>query len=73
MAGIQDPAPLSRKRRHRRVLLVRRALQLCYRAGKADRDLLLRIAEIVYQQTFLHDAKAKFPPAPGKAQLIVAE
>jgi anti-sigma factor RsiW len=35
-------------------------------AAKADRDLLLRIAEIVYQQTSPDGAKAKLPPAPGK-------
>jgi anti-sigma factor RsiW len=34
--------------------------------AKADRDLLLRIAEIVYQQTSPGGAKAKIPPAPGK-------
>jgi anti-sigma factor RsiW len=34
--------------------------------AKADRDLLLRIAEIVYQQTSPGVAKAKIPPAPGK-------
>jgi anti-sigma factor RsiW len=35
-------------------------------AAKANRDLLLRIAEIVYQQTSPGGAKAKLPPAPGK-------
>jgi anti-sigma factor RsiW len=35
-------------------------------AAKADRALLLRIAEIVYQQTAPDGAKAKIPPAPGK-------
>jgi anti-sigma factor RsiW len=35
-------------------------------AAKADRDLLLRIAEIVYQQTSPDGAKAKIPPASGK-------
>ena len=35
-------------------------------AAKADRELLLRIAEIVYQQTSPDGAKAKLPPAPGK-------
>jgi len=34
--------------------------------AKADRDLLLRIAEIVYEQTSPGGAKAKIPPAPGK-------
>jgi anti-sigma factor RsiW len=34
--------------------------------AKADRDLLLGIAEIVYQQTSPGGAKAKIPPAPGK-------
>jgi anti-sigma factor RsiW len=34
--------------------------------AKADRDLLLRIAEIVYQQTSPGGAKAKIPSAPGK-------
>lgn len=32
--------------------------------AKADRELLLRIAEIVYQQTSPVGAKAKIPPAP---------
>jgi anti-sigma factor RsiW len=32
----------------------------------ADRDLLLKIAEVVYQQTSPDGAKAKVPPAPGK-------
>src|SRR6516164_3353485 len=35
-------------------------------AAKADRNSLLRIAEIVYQQTSPDGAKAKIPPAPGK-------
>jgi len=35
-------------------------------AAKADRDLLLRIAELVYQQTSPDGAGAKIPPAPGK-------
>ena len=35
-------------------------------AAKADRNLLLRIAEIVYQQTSADGVKAKLPPAPGK-------
>jgi anti-sigma factor RsiW len=35
-------------------------------AAKADRDLLLRIAEIVYKQTSPDGAKAKPPPVPGK-------
>jgi anti-sigma factor RsiW len=34
--------------------------------AKADRDLLLRISEIVYQQTSPGGAKAKIPPAPSK-------
>jgi anti-sigma factor RsiW len=34
--------------------------------AKADRDLLMRIAEIVYQQTSPDGAKAKIPPAAGK-------
>jgi len=36
-------------------------------AAKADRDLLLRISEIVYQQTPPDGVKAKIPSAPGKA------
>jgi anti-sigma factor RsiW len=36
-------------------------------AGKADSDLLLRAAEIVYRQTSPGDAGAKLPTAPGKA------
>jgi len=35
-------------------------------AANADRDLLLKVAEIVYQQTSPVGAKAKIPPAPGK-------
>jgi anti-sigma factor RsiW len=35
-------------------------------AAKADRDLLLRIAELVYRQTSSDGAGAKIPPAPGK-------
>jgi len=35
-------------------------------AAKADRNLLLRIAELVYQQTTPDGASAKIPPAPGK-------
>jgi len=35
-------------------------------AAKADRDLLLRIAEIVYQQTSPDGARAKVSPVPGK-------
>ena len=36
-------------------------------AAKADRDLLLRLSEIVYQQMSADGAKAKLPPKPGKA------
>jgi anti-sigma factor RsiW len=36
-------------------------------AAKADRDLLLRLSEIVYQQMSADGAKAKIPPKPGKA------
>jgi anti-sigma factor RsiW len=35
-------------------------------AARADRDLLLRVAEIVYQQTSTNGGKAKIPPKPGK-------
>jgi anti-sigma factor RsiW len=35
-------------------------------AAKADRELLLRIAELVYEQTSPGGAKAKDPPDPGK-------
>ena len=35
-------------------------------AAKADRNLLLRVAEIVYRQTSPDGARAKIPPAPGK-------
>ncbi len=35
-------------------------------AAKADRDLLLRLSEIVYQQMSADGAKAKIPPKPGK-------
>ena len=35
-------------------------------AAKADRDLLLRLSEIVYQQISADGAKAKIPPKPGK-------
>jgi anti-sigma factor RsiW len=36
-------------------------------AAKADRDLLLRIAELVYRQTSADGAGAEIPPAPRKA------
>lgn len=36
-------------------------------AGKADRDLLLKAAEIVYQQITAAGGKARIPPLPGKA------
>jgi anti-sigma factor RsiW len=35
--------------------------------ANADRDLLLKVAEIVYRQNSPDGAKAKIPPAPGKA------
>jgi anti-sigma factor RsiW len=35
-------------------------------AANAPRDLLLKVAEIVYQQNSPDGAKAKLPPAPGK-------
>jgi anti-sigma factor RsiW len=36
-------------------------------AANIPRDQLLKLAEIVYQQNSPDDAKAKLPPAPGKA------
>ena len=36
-------------------------------AAKADRELLLRIAELVYRQTTPDGARAKLPPPPGKS------
>jgi anti-sigma factor RsiW len=36
-------------------------------AGNADRDLLLKVAEFVYQQNSPDGAGAKLPPVPGKA------
>jgi anti-sigma factor RsiW len=36
-------------------------------AANIPRDRLLKLAEIVYQQNSPDDAKAKLPPAPGKA------
>ena len=36
-------------------------------AANAPRDLLLKVAEIVYQQNSPEGAKAKLPPATGKA------
>jgi anti-sigma factor RsiW len=36
-------------------------------AAKADRELLLRIAELVYRQTSPDGARAKIPPPPGKS------
>jgi len=36
-------------------------------AANAPRDQLLKVAEIVYQQNSPDGAKAKLPPAPGKA------
>ena len=35
-------------------------------AAKADRNLLLRLAEIIYPQTSGDGAKSKIPPKPGK-------
>lgn len=35
-------------------------------AANADRDQLLKVAELVYQQNSPDGAKAKIPPAPGK-------
>jgi len=35
-------------------------------AAKADRNLLLRLAEIIFQQTSGDGAKSKIPPKPGK-------
>ena len=35
-------------------------------AAKADRDLPLRVAEVVDRQTSPHGAAAKIPPAPGR-------
>ncbi len=36
-------------------------------AANTDRDLLLKVAEIIYQQNSPDGARAKLPPAPGKA------
>jgi anti-sigma factor RsiW len=36
-------------------------------AANAPRILLLKVAEIVYQQNSPEGAKAKIPPAPGKS------
>jgi anti-sigma factor RsiW len=36
-------------------------------AANTDRDLLLKVAEIIYRQTSPDGARAKIPPAPGKA------
>ncbi len=36
-------------------------------AANVPRDLLLKVAEIIYQQNSPEGAKAKLPPAPGKA------
>jgi anti-sigma factor RsiW len=36
-------------------------------AAKADRALLMRIAELVYKQTSPDSARAKIPPPPGKS------
>jgi anti-sigma factor RsiW len=35
--------------------------------ANTDRDLLLKVAEIIYQQNSPDGARAKIPPAPGKA------
>jgi anti-sigma factor RsiW len=35
-------------------------------AANTDRDLLLKVAEIIYQQNSPDGARAKIPPAPGK-------
>jgi anti-sigma factor RsiW len=36
-------------------------------AAKADRELLLRVAELVYRQTSPDGVRAKIPPPPGKS------
>jgi anti-sigma factor RsiW len=36
-------------------------------AANTDRDLLLKVAEIIYRQNSPDGARAKIPPAPGKA------
>ena len=36
-------------------------------AAKADRELLLRIGELIYRQTSPDGARAKLPPPPGKS------
>jgi anti-sigma factor RsiW len=36
-------------------------------AAKADRNLLLRLSELIYQQTSADGAKAKIPPKSGKS------
>jgi hypothetical protein len=36
-------------------------------AANTDRDLLLKVAEIIYLQNSPDGARAKLPPAPGKA------
>jgi anti-sigma factor RsiW len=36
-------------------------------AANTDRDLLLKVAEIIYRQNSPDGARAKLPPAPGKA------
>jgi hypothetical protein len=36
-------------------------------AANTPRDLLLKVAEIVYEQNSPDGAKAKLPAAPGKA------
>jgi len=66
MAGIEEPAPLSRKRRHPRIPLVGQTLQL-YDRRQGRLRLLLRIAKLVYQQTTADTAKAKIPHIPATA------
>jgi len=56
---------VSRRRRHWRGLLAGRACWL--RDAGQDRDLLLRITDIVYQQASPDSVKAKHSVAPGKA------
>ena len=75
--GTFDPLPPQRHRRRDRVSLSRRGgIGAFYwsdegfgyaLAARADRGPLLRISEIVHQQTSPDGARAKIPPAPGKS------
>jgi hypothetical protein len=54
-----------RRWRHQRLYWIDDGLAYAI-ATNAPRDLLLKVAEIVYQQNSPEGARAKIPPVPGK-------